>query len=284
MRNWSIFVAILLLSVLANGFVVATFSDQELESTSQVSASASGTTGQDIAVLGWGNQSQFPGSSTDDTKHVLALDNHTVIVNQQYSAILINGTTSTTNASTAVLIQIVDQNNSLVKHYHFGGSSSVHSVSEAFALIKKPTGGFAVSGCYRGVRHTLRTTDCLRMVPALVARASWFLSTIRLKLNSLKKCRHQVLALEMQTRGGTLSPMLQETSTFQAILGVVILKAVWSFTILITRVMSRNLLPFQPVAPTIWGTSMLQKSTQTVLGNGSALLGVQHLDQECLHR
>ena len=71
-------------------------------------------------------------------------------MNQQYSAILINGTTSTTNASTAVLIQIVDQNNSLVKHYHFGGSSSVHSVSEAFALIKKPTGGFAVSGCYRG--------------------------------------------------------------------------------------------------------------------------------------
>ena len=118
----------------------------EEESTANLSSTSSSTPEQ----LGWGNQTTFSGSSTDDATQVLALENHSVIITRKGSTTLSNGTTSSTNGSSTVLVLIYDQNNSLIKHYHFGGSSSSTSNSEVYGIAKNPSGGFAISGCYWG--------------------------------------------------------------------------------------------------------------------------------------
>ena len=119
----------------------------EEESTANLSSASSSTPEQ----LGWGNQTTFSGSSTDDATQVLALENHSVIITRKSSTTLSNGTTSNTNGSSTVLVLIYDHalNNTLVKHYHFGGTSSA-SNSEVYGIAKNPLGGFAISGCYWG--------------------------------------------------------------------------------------------------------------------------------------
>ena len=60
-----------------------------------------------------------------------------------------DGTTSTTNGSSTVLVLIYNQDNELIKHYHFGGSSNSAN-SKVYGVAKNPQGGFAISGCYWG--------------------------------------------------------------------------------------------------------------------------------------
>ena len=60
----------------------------EEESTANLSSTSSSTPEQ----LGWGNQTTFSGSSTDDATQVLALENHSVIITRKGSTTLSNGT------------------------------------------------------------------------------------------------------------------------------------------------------------------------------------------------
>ncbi|MDA0715119.1 MAG: hypothetical protein O3A74_00960 [archaeon] len=110
----------------------------------------SSTISSTVEQFGWGNQTTFAGSSTDDASQVLVLENHSVIITRKGSTTLSNGTNSNTNGSSTVLVLIYDLNNTLIKHYHFGGSSSTLSNSEVHAVAKNPLGGFAISGCYWG--------------------------------------------------------------------------------------------------------------------------------------
>ena len=120
---------------------------EQLKDAENIQQSSSSS--QIIETLGWGNQTTFSGDSTDDTLLTLALENHSVIVSRKSTTTLSNGTTSSTNGSSTVLILIYDHNNSLVKHYHFGGTSN-QANSEAYGIAKNPQGGFAISGCYWG--------------------------------------------------------------------------------------------------------------------------------------
>ncbi|MDE0953465.1 MAG: hypothetical protein OR994_02195, partial [Candidatus Poseidoniales archaeon] len=130
-------------------FIPADYVELEKLKSDEIQYTSSQNTS--IENLGWGNQSTYSGNASDGATKILTLDNYSVIITRKSSATLSNGTISNSNGSQgvpgSVLILIYDQNNSLVKHYHFGGSSS-SVASEVYAVAKNPTGGFVAAGCY----------------------------------------------------------------------------------------------------------------------------------------